>query len=195
MNKKGFVLVEAIMVMTIVVVSMLGLYTTSSKLLTRIKQYKKYDSINDVYKLSAIKDIVDKEISDAKTAFNGASACSSNGIETITGLLSNNANIKKVYSDGTSLGFTNAYIVNTYCLNLSSATKSLNNYLKTIDRENNYVYLVIEYLKDEDYNYASLVVDTSFEVWAVNLGYDNTITSLPCNDVQCALDKIIDMIE
>ena len=33
------------------------------------------------------------------------------------------------------------------------------------------------------------------EVWLANLSYDNTKTSLPCTDAQCALDQIVEMLK
>ena len=49
MNKKGFVLLETVIVLLVTVIAMLGLYTTYAFVFKNLKQARKYDNINDVY--------------------------------------------------------------------------------------------------------------------------------------------------
>lgn len=55
MNKKGFVLIETIVVLLVVVVCMLGLYKAYSFVFEDAKQNKYYDDINDIYKINILK--------------------------------------------------------------------------------------------------------------------------------------------
>ena len=52
MDKKGFVLLETVIVLLVTVIAMLGLYTTYAFVFKNLKQARKYDNINDVYKLN-----------------------------------------------------------------------------------------------------------------------------------------------
>lgn len=156
LNNKGFVFVETIVIMSVVMIAMLNLYNTSNKFLIRIKEYKRYDDINDVYKLNALKQVIVREISTANAKLNGVSACSGGGIISIKDDIKNNSNVKKIY--GSDLTPFNAYIVNTHCLNMSSSSKTLSDYMKRIDKTHDYIYLIIEYKENGEYNYASLKV-------------------------------------
>lgn len=51
-SKKGFVLLETVIVLIVIIVAMLGLYTTYSFVFKNLKQAQKYDNINDIYKLN-----------------------------------------------------------------------------------------------------------------------------------------------
>lgn len=55
MRKKGFVLVETIIVLVVVLVSMIGLYKTYYSVLNNLNQNKYYDNINDLYKINTLK--------------------------------------------------------------------------------------------------------------------------------------------
>lgn len=158
LNNKGFIFVETIVIMSIVMISMLGLYNTSNKFLIRIKEYKRYDDINDVYKLNALKQVITTELSSISTKFNEIGECSSSGIRSILSDIQDNSNVKKIFGDANNLALSNAYIVNTHCLNLSATNRTLNNYLKRIDKDHNNIYLIIEYTENGEYNYASLKV-------------------------------------
>lgn len=50
--KKGFVLLETVIVLIVTVISMLGLFLTYSFVFKSLKSEAKYDDINDVYKLN-----------------------------------------------------------------------------------------------------------------------------------------------
>ena len=58
MNKKGFVLIETIVVMSIVMISLIGIYGTYSSIVKNQSQRKFYDNINDVYRLNIIKSLL-----------------------------------------------------------------------------------------------------------------------------------------
>ncbi len=146
MNRKGFVLVETIIVLVVVIVSMLGLYKAYSFVFSNLKQNRYYDNINDIYKINVIK----------KTFTNGYPSSNYIKIESVdcTGYMSgdctdlytlldidyviyNNINIKEVLS-GTHTDLTNTDI----------------NYMKIL--QNNHKYLIIHYESDNKDYYASL---------------------------------------
>ena len=51
MKKKGFVLLETVVVIVIVVIAMLGLFRTYLYLFGNLKLNRYYDNINDIYKV------------------------------------------------------------------------------------------------------------------------------------------------
>ena len=157
-NKKGFVFVETIIIMAVIIVAMLGLYTTSNRFLIRIKQYKRYDDINDIYKVYVLKNVITKEMGSTSSKFDGKAACDSGGVLNILTDLQSNTNAKKIFGNGSKLELSSVYIVNTYCLNIATTNKTLQNYLKRIDKDNKYIYLVVEYADNNDFNYASIKV-------------------------------------
>lgn len=53
-RKEGFVLIETIIVIVVVVVCMLGLYKSYSFVFNNLKQNMNYEKINDIYILNAI---------------------------------------------------------------------------------------------------------------------------------------------
>lgn len=49
MNKKGFVLIETLIVSSVVILSLIALYSTYSIFINKTKKDKYYDNINDLY--------------------------------------------------------------------------------------------------------------------------------------------------
>lgn len=65
MDKKGFVLLETVIVLLVTVIAMLGLYTTYAFVFKNLKQARKYDNINDVYKLYVFYDLKNQSALDS----------------------------------------------------------------------------------------------------------------------------------
>ena len=55
-NNKGFMLAEVVVTSTVIIVSLIGLYTTFNKIYNRFEQKEKYNNIDGVY---AIKNMID----------------------------------------------------------------------------------------------------------------------------------------
>lgn len=135
MNKKGFVLLETIVVLVITVVCMLGLFLTYSFVIENLKQARYYDNIGDVYKLNVLYSILDKD-----------SVSNINNYEIIT-----SANCSSYFENNCAdlidsrLKF-NYLIITTADINsiLASHNSDLKpsdiNYFKTL--ENGYTYLI-----------------------------------------------------
>ncbi len=146
MKKKGFVLVETIIVMVVVIVSMLGLYKAYSFVFQNLKHNLYYDNINDIYKINVIK----------KTFINYPSGsyikiargnCEDYMTEDCTSLYTllgidyiiyNNINIVDVLSSENNL------------------TNTDKNYIKFL--ENGHKYVIIHYEKNNKDYYTSLSV-------------------------------------
>ena len=156
MNRKGFVLLETIVVLLVTVVSMLGLYLTYSFVFKNLNQTKYYDNINDVYKLNIFYNMM---YSDIDTGRNGYIIVNSNNCS------------DKLFGDYNCMDLMNKlgfeYIIYTdkdLDIILSSTSQSSElkntdiNYIKRL--EHNYSYLIGVYKsnKDENYYYVSLKV-------------------------------------
>lgn len=148
MNKKGFVLVETIIVLVVVIVSMLGLYKAYSFVFSNLKQNRYYDNINDIYKINIVKktftsgypssNYIKIEAVDC-TNYMSVDCTDLYTLLNIDYVIYNNINIKDVIL-GTHTDLTNTDI----------------NYMKVL--QNGHKYLIIHYQKDSKDYYASLSV-------------------------------------
>lgn len=59
MNKKGFIFVETIIVLSITMISLILLYRSYVLVINRLEQKTYYDNINDVFKASIIKQMIE----------------------------------------------------------------------------------------------------------------------------------------
>ena len=147
MKKSGFVLIETIIVLVVVVVCMLGLYKSYSFLFNNLKQNKYYDNINDIYKINSVKKLFltgfpsDDYIK--ITTSNCASYMSSDCTQ-IYALLG----IDTVFYTGVNID-----VVLTSASDLSNTDK---NYMKFL--ENGHKYLIIHYVKNTFDYYSSLAI-------------------------------------
>ena len=138
MNKKGFVLLETIVVLIVTVVSMLGLYLTYSFVFKNLNQEKYYDNINDVYKLKIFYDILKPSINTNDIGYTTAIStnCEIN--------LFNTANCNELM---TKLGFE--YFIYT--------DEDMDRILSSFDPSSTLKVTDIEYMKKLEHNYSYLI--------------------------------------
>lgn len=158
MNRKGFVLIETIIVLIVVVLSMLGLYKAYSFVFQNLKQNKYYDNINDVYKVNIFR----KAFNSYPSAQEGflkvfRDDCSkymdTNCNALFDSFKNNNNNDYLIYISENIDDFLNDY--GTGKTGNSELNNTDINYLKTL--ESNRAYLIYHYknIENRDY-YASL---------------------------------------
>lgn len=146
MKRNGFILVETVIVLVIVIVSMLGLYKAYSFVSINLKQNRYYDNMNDIYKANIIK----KAFIDGLPTGNYIKLTSSNcgdyisedceELYTLMGIdyvIVSNIEISSILS-GSHTGLSNTDL----------------NYIKYLPA--GYKYLMISYEKDNHNYYASL---------------------------------------
>lgn len=147
-NKKGFVLLETIVVLIVTVICMLGLYLTYSFLVKNLKQSKHYDNINDVYRLNIFYKLMKEKgfpsdnilkITDSNCSSYFDANCKSLMTKTeFNYFLYLNNDIDSILSNPTNLSNTDI------------------NYINIL--EHKFSYLVGVYQKNNEYYYVSLKV-------------------------------------
>lgn len=159
MNRKGFVLIETIIVLIVVVLSMLGLYKAYSFVFQNLKQNKYYDNINDVYKVNIFRKAFNSYPS-AQEGFlkvfrdNCSIYMDTNCNALFDSFKNNNNNDYLIYISENIDDFLNDY--GTGKTGNSELNNTDINYLKTL--ESNRAYLIYHYKninENRDY-YASL---------------------------------------
>ncbi len=171
MNKKGFVLLETVVVLIVVVVSMLGLYASYSFIFKNLEKSKYYDNINDVYRVNVfykmIKSAGNPTVENGYTIIrksNCTAKLQDSNCETLFDeldveyLIYNDVRVNNIINKNTNLCAGNSS--NQNCLNNTDI-----NYMKTL--EQNYSYIIGVFSSDDgsdNYYYCSLRVDDAREV-------------------------------
>lgn len=146
MRQKGFVLIETIIVLVVVIISMLGLYKAYSFVSINLKQNMLYDNINEIYKVNIIKKVVETYPADNYIKITSAN-CTNYMISDCTQLYTlldidyviyNNIDVQSVLASPGTL------------------TNTDKNYIKKL--ESGYKYLIIHSEKNDKDYYASLVM-------------------------------------
>lgn len=152
MKKKGFVLLETLIVLVVVVVSMLGLFLTYSFVFKNLKQGKHYDNINDVYKLNIFFGVLKDKNPLPSTDNSGFVLIDSSNCTYYF-----DSNCSKLYL---KVGFDKIIYtssdLNTILNNPSGLDNTDINYIKKL--EHGYSYLIGVYEKNGEKYYASLKV-------------------------------------
>lgn len=125
----GFILVETIVVMSVVMIALLGLYNTYVSVIKKSTQKAYYDNINDVYRLNVITKLVDTSVN----SYNEGICTTTNNCTSILNSL--------VPSDS---GTTKKVILIPSGFNITNSTQISNTLLK--------------YLQSTDYNYNKLII-------------------------------------
>ncbi len=165
-NKKGFVLLEAITVITILCVILIVLYSAYSKLLINVKSKSLYDNTEYIYKTSIIRTYLESRV-DVISLFgsNNYAVYCSNTLQTATNC-SDVANYKDLFNFlGVSAIYFSVWNINeTSVGNIISLEATTQNYIKQLDTTTlNGVYRIIVMYEDENndtdkkiYQYATL---------------------------------------
>jgi len=143
--KRGFVLLETLIVISLVSIALVSLYGTFNSVITNNKKNVLYDDVANIYKVYYLKEYLDfnslldnQDIKIVSCSNFKNSSCNS---------LVNEFKINKIY--------ITKYDLKSYNKDLYSS--SFNNYLSILSNKDNYKYrLVVEFLNDDTYAYASL---------------------------------------
>ncbi len=153
MNKKGFVLMETIVVIVVVSVALLTIFSSYYKILSKIKSENKYDTSEYIYMTYWIKQIV-KDNSITTSQINNLKNNNTDGLIDCTNLPNVSSvkamfDIKKIYvvkfDDNATLSNNTLTKFDAYIID----------YLRRADVDNNATLIVVEYKKNaKDIDYA-----------------------------------------
>lgn len=152
--KKGFALLETLIVITFLMVSLLLLYRTFSNMLSNSKKNILYDNASNIYKAYYVKEYLSLGL---------LQNIETNDIKEIT---CNEINISGCDTLLNELEITKLYIAN---INLKEYdkekyTSSLNNYLDTLSNKSNNKYrLILEFNKEDILAFASIEIGDTYE--------------------------------
>ena len=73
MQNKGFIFIETVIVLVVLSASLIGLYSSFSSVINTLENRKKYDNINDIYKVNIISEILTNVPSDTYTIIDSSS--------------------------------------------------------------------------------------------------------------------------
>ena len=152
--KKGFALLETLIVITFLMVSLLLLYGTFSNMLSNSKKNILYDNASNIYKAYYVKEYL---------SLGALQNIETNDIKEIT---CNEINISGCDTLLNELEITKLYIAN---INLKEYdkekyTSNLNNYLDTLSNKSNNKYrLILEFNNEDILAFASIEIGDNHE--------------------------------
>ncbi len=154
-DKKGFILVETIVVMSVVMIALLGIYKSYSTVIKKSVQSAYYDNINDIYRLGVIKKILPSNFLESTTfkvtSVGNETNCTGNCYTIVSELIDDEDTVSIIL-------IPDSYMPNDLDTTNYPYKNSLKRYLETTDY--NYTRLLImRYLKDNKEHFVSLEVD------------------------------------
>lgn len=151
--KKGFALLETIVVITFLSVSMLMLYNTFRGMNENSKNNLLYDDASNIYKTYFLKEYL--KIDDLKYL----------NIKDINEITCDNINISSCSNIIKKMNINKMYIVKYDLKDFHNEFMSnLNNYLSSLSNKDNYKYrFVVEFIEDDNYHYSSLGFGDDYE--------------------------------
>lgn len=147
--KKGFIFIETLVVLTVLSISVVSLYEMYIKVSSDIKEKKYYDNIGDLYKTDVIRKITNKETLPKEEIIKINKT-------TCTSYMNNNCN-----NILNTLEVEEVIILNTNINSLiysenANIKNSLKEYLKTINKDEQRRYIIVNYKYNNKNYYASL---------------------------------------
>ena len=152
--KKGFALLETLIVITFLMVSLLLLYGTFSNMLSNSKKNILYDNASNIYKAYYVKEYLSLGL---------LQNIETNDIKEIT---CNEVNISGCTTLLNELEITKLYIANINLKDYDKEkyTSNLNNYLDTLSNKSNNKYrLILEFNKEDILAFASIEIGDTYE--------------------------------
>ena len=152
--KKGFALLETLIVITFLVVSLLLLYGTFSNMLSNSKKNILYDNASNIYKAYYVKEYLSLGL---------LQNIETNDIKEIT---CNEINISGCTTLLNELEITKLYIANINLKDYDKEkyTSNLNNYLDTLSNKSNNKYrLILEFNNEDILAFASIEIGDTYE--------------------------------
>jgi len=146
--KKGFALLETIIVITFLSVSFLMLYGTFSNMINNSKKNILYDDASSIYKVHFLKEYL--ILNNLHNLFDSSNiktiSCNDFDFDSCTKIIEE-FNINNIY--------ITKYDLKEY--KESDYTSNFNNYMDTLSNKDNFKYrLIIEFNNDKTYSYASI---------------------------------------
>lgn len=138
MNKKGFVLMETIVVIVVVSVALLTIFSSYNKILSKLRTENKYDTSEYIYITKYIKDYMQKNQSSLGINVDDISANITNYLSKI----SNSNNLKSLYGVEKIYLLTN---LNNFGGNEYKVDAYMIDYIKKLDVRNQDKLLIVEY--------------------------------------------------
>ena len=159
-NKKGFVLIETIVVIVVVSVSLLTLFTSYNKILNNLRKVNKYDLSEHLYKTNYVKNYI-KNNNCSVNVYNLGNSTSNpvdNSSISCNGVNVNLINIFKVFGIKNIYFLSNINGIKTYS-NLKYFDAYMVDYIKQLDVDDNSTLIVVEYEEEKmDSNYNPLKI-------------------------------------
>ena len=152
--KKGFALLETLIVITFLMVSLLLLYGTFSNMLSNSKKNILYDNASNIYKAYYVKEYL---------SLGALQNIETNDIKEIT---CNEINISGCDTLLNELEITKLYIANINLKDYDKEkyTSNLNNYLDTLSNKSNNKYrLILEFNNEDILAFASIEIGDNHE--------------------------------
>ena len=152
--KKGFALLETLIVITFLMVSLLLLYGTFSNMLSNSKKNILYDNASNIYKAYYVKEYL---------SLGALQNIETNDIKEIT---CNEINISGCTTLLNELEITKLYIANINLKDYDKEkyTSNLNNYLDTLSNKSNNKYrLILEFNNEDILAFASIEIGDTYE--------------------------------
>ena len=197
MKNKGFVLMETIIVIVVITVSLVTIFFSYNKILTKVKEENKYDTSDYIYITHYIKNFLKNAMSDNISAFFGCRITD----DTDTCVQSINNNIKNYYqvpnggipqnfypliarlrAIGNLYGVKKIYIITGFDSFSNNETKFdayMIDYIRKLDVKDDDKLIIVEYKKlvrDTNYNPLQMETDNN-SITDKNL-YETYISSL-----------------
>ena len=144
MQNKGFIFIETVIVLVVLSASLIGLYSSFSSVINTLENRKKYDNINDIYKVNIISEILTNVPSDTYTIIDSSSC--QNYMNSDCTEIFNELNIREVLLTNTNI---------QTILNLDiDIPNTMKEYLQTINK--NEKSIVARFNRNSENYYASL---------------------------------------
>lgn len=147
--KKGFIFIETLIVMVVLLITVLGMFGMYTKLSTNIETRKYYDNISDLYKTDIIRNNIDITLIENTLPIIEVNPtnCTSYMESSCTDLLLS-LQVEKIIINNES--------INSIILTKNNGlNNSLREYLKTIN-QNDKRFIIVHYKYDNKNYYASL---------------------------------------
>lgn len=148
--KKGFVFVETLVVLVVLLVTVVGMFGMYTRINADIVSRKYYDNISDIYKTDILRSLVKVDTLNGSSPFIliNASNCSTYMNSSCSNIM-NSLKVENVY-----INLTN---VDSLILSQNNGLKnSMREYLKTINKDGNIRYIIVNYKYNDKNYYASL---------------------------------------
>lgn len=169
MNKKGFVLMETIVVIVVVSVALLTIFSSYNKILSKLRTENKYDTSEYIYMTKYIKDYMQKNQSVLEISVDDISANITNYLSNI----SNSNNLKSLYGVEKIYLLTN---LNNFGGNETNVDAYMIDYIKKLDVKNEDKLLIVEYKRAVKNTNNEVVKDTQgntlYETYISSLEWD-----------------------